>query len=146
MQGMFKFLNEARDNCGVPGNGEVKIDPMNPQFSVETFNSMLHELTDHLLQLAEEEDEEQLVDKSGHFEAVVPPGDMRYKDFILGQVFPSMAGRPESETLMRGLKLEDFFMMRPGGPLERDMVAIFTYSQEQDAYVNVAYSKDLNAY
>lgn len=120
----------------------------NPAQAAETFRTMLHELTDSLLGMAEANDD---IDAEQQIHLNPQPfselsEDLRFKDFVLNQVFPSMAGRPEAETLMRGLRLEEFFMIKPGVPLAPDMISIFTYSREQGAYINIAFSPDVGAY
>lgn len=61
-------------------------------------------------------------------------------------VFPSMTFSAEADKLLETLDMSKLVILNPEGDLERDSIAIFTYSEEIKKYVFLSYSEDMMAY
>ena len=52
----------------------------------------------------------------------------------------------EREKLLEGLNLDSFYMIRPEGTLDKDMLAIFVYYQPLKKYTFVSWDENLQAF
>ena len=94
------------------------------------FSELLAQISDHLL--GQVECEETLAE--------------RCKEFVMRSMFPSMSFSAEADKLLESLDMSKLVILNPEGDLERDSIAIFTYSEEIKKYVYLSYSEEMAAY